>query len=451
MSDLHHEPDDFALDDGSRIAVVGGGPTGSFFSIFAMKMAKMVGKEIEVTIFEPKDFRAGGPGSCNRCGGIISELLAQTLAVEGISLPSSVIQKGINTYNLHTEVGSVIIETPAHEKTIAAVYRGTGPKGMGNFGKDSFDAFLLEEAIKEGAVHRSVKVDWIERTNGRPVLYSKGEKIMEADLLVGAHGINSRNDGIFKELDFGYRPPETTKTAIAEISFGKEEVEERFGNSVHLFLLPIDDIKFAAMIPKNAYVTLCILGKDIDREKVQAFLDHPVVRKVVPEEASSRLGCMCLPNMNIKAPDKPFADRVVACGDAGSTRLFKDGIGAAYIMGKAAAKTAVFDGVSEAHFREHYLPVYKSLIVDNRYGGFLFRVTDLYRKYRFLTFAMLKVVEAEQAGSGNGNKVFSSILWDMFTGNERYRNIFFRAFNIRMKLSTIKEIFKYFNGGSNGN
>jgi flavin-dependent dehydrogenase len=451
MSDFHHEPDDYALDDGSKVAVIGGGPTGSFFSIFALKMAKMVGKDIEITIFEPKDFRARGPGSCNRCGGIVSELLVQTLAVEGISLPSSVIQKGINTYNLHTVEGSVLIETPAHEKTIAAIYRGTGPKEMGNIDKDSFDAFLLEEAVKEGAVHKPLKIDWVERSNGRPVLYCKGEKIMEADLLVGAHGVNSFNDGIFNELNFGYKTPEVTKTAIAEISFGKEEIERRFGNSVHLFLLPIDDIKFAAMIPKTAYVTLCILGKNMNREKVQTFLDHPVVRDLIPKEASSRLGCMCLPKMNVGAPEKPFTDRVVMCGDAGSTRLFKDGIGAAYMMGKSAAKTAVFDGVSKDHFREHYLPVYKSIIKDNRYGSFLFGVTDLYRKFRFLTYAMLKVVEGEQADSGNGNKVFSSILWDMFTGNERYRNIFYRAFNIRMKMSTAREILRFFSGGSNGN
>jgi threonine dehydrogenase-like Zn-dependent dehydrogenase len=28
------------LEDGSHVAVIGGGPTGSFFSIFALKMAK---------------------------------------------------------------------------------------------------------------------------------------------------------------------------------------------------------------------------------------------------------------------------------------------------------------------------------------------------------------------------------------------------------------------------
>ena len=78
--------DEYILGDKANIAVIGGGPTGSFFSIFALKMAKMVGKELNITIFEPKDFTKDGPGGCNKCGGIISELLVQTLAVEGINL-----------------------------------------------------------------------------------------------------------------------------------------------------------------------------------------------------------------------------------------------------------------------------------------------------------------------------------------------------------------------------
>jgi len=88
--------DSSTLGDGANIAVIGGGPTGSFFSIFALKMAKMVGKKLNITIFEPKDFTKDGPGGCNRCGGIISELLVQNLAVEGINLPDSIVQRGIN-------------------------------------------------------------------------------------------------------------------------------------------------------------------------------------------------------------------------------------------------------------------------------------------------------------------------------------------------------------------
>ncbi|HXX82166.1 MAG TPA: hypothetical protein VEI46_11495 [Thermodesulfovibrionales bacterium] len=79
--------DAYVLEDGAHIGVVGRGPTGSFFSIVALKMARMMGKQIRLTIFEPKDFTKDGPAGCNRCGGIISELLVQTLAVEGHQSP----------------------------------------------------------------------------------------------------------------------------------------------------------------------------------------------------------------------------------------------------------------------------------------------------------------------------------------------------------------------------
>jgi flavin-dependent dehydrogenase len=123
MSAIVRNTNSLVLEDGANVSVIGGGPTGSFFSIFALKMAKMVGKKLNVTIFESKDFTKAGPAGCNRCGGVISELLVQTLAVEGINLPDSVVRKGINSYKLHTAHGSAYISTPSREKTIATVYR----------------------------------------------------------------------------------------------------------------------------------------------------------------------------------------------------------------------------------------------------------------------------------------------------------------------------------------
>jgi hypothetical protein len=81
--------DQLTLEDNSRIAVIGGGPSGSFFSIFALKMSKLIGKKLNISIFDSKNFNKSGPGGCNRCGGVISELLVQTLAVEGINIPDS--------------------------------------------------------------------------------------------------------------------------------------------------------------------------------------------------------------------------------------------------------------------------------------------------------------------------------------------------------------------------
>ena len=401
-------------------------------------MARILGKEIAVTIFEPKDFMKEGPGGCNRCGGIISELLVQMLAVEGINLPDTVVQKGINTYRLHTMHGSVTIETPNHEKSIATVYRGGGPKGLIGGHKQSFDHYLLQRAVQEGAVHETVRVEKVEWRGGRPVLYAQKSAIADADLVVGACGVNSSGPKIFEDLGFGYRQPRVITAAIAELGFDKETVAEHFCNAIHLFLLPEKNIKFAAMIPKGSYVTVCLLGSHIDAHTIDAFLSSPGVRRVLPEAASSEKHCQCLPKMNIGAPKKAFADRVVVCGDAGSTRLFKDGIGAAYFMGKAAAKTAVFEGVGAQHFAEGYLPVYNGITRDNLYGKFLYAVTDIFRKVPLFTKGMLKVVHKEQSDPAK-RKILSSVLWDMFTGNERYKEIFPRAVNPRMNIDLLSE------------
>jgi flavin-dependent dehydrogenase len=432
---------EYALEDGANIAVIGGGPTGSFFSIFALKMAKMIGKELHVTIFEPKDFTKDGPGGCNRCGGIISELLVQTLAVEGINLPDTVVRKGINSYKLHTMQGDVDIATPDFEKTIATVYRGSGPKGVVFKDLESFDNFLLSEAVREGAVHKPLRVDRIEYKGEKPVLFSKDQRLIEADLVVGAFGVNSTAAKIFEDIGFGYKEPSVVTAGIVELHMGEDVVAEYFGNSIHLFLLPDGNLKFAAMIPKGPCVTLCILGKNLTTDIVNNFIKKPIVQNVLPKKHPYTIACRCLPKMNVGAPQKPYTNRIVMCGDAGSTRLFKDGLGAAYLMGKAAAKTVVFEGVGESHFRSGYYPVYKSIITDNYFGSVLYTVIDAYRKISLLTKAMLKVVEKEQRSSA-GEKILSSILWDMFTGNERYKKVFMKSLKVRMHLDMWGGVFK---------
>ena len=68
------------LQNGSHVAVMGGGPAGSFFAYFLLQLAHRAGLEIQVEIYEPRDFNAFGPAGCNMCGGIISETLVQALA-----------------------------------------------------------------------------------------------------------------------------------------------------------------------------------------------------------------------------------------------------------------------------------------------------------------------------------------------------------------------------------
>jgi len=133
------ERDGLFLHHGSRVAVIGGGPAGSLFTYFLFEMAERIGTELAVDIYEPRDFTKAGPQGCNMCGGIISESLVQLLATEGINLPSTVVQRGIDSYVLHMDVGTVRIEPTHREKRIAAVHRGAGPRGVGESRWHSFD------------------------------------------------------------------------------------------------------------------------------------------------------------------------------------------------------------------------------------------------------------------------------------------------------------------------
>ena len=74
-----------------------------------------------------------GPAGCNHCGGIVSESLVQLLTTEGINIPTKVAQKGIESYVLHMDVGSVRIETPVHEKRIAAMTCSPKTDSLCNF------------------------------------------------------------------------------------------------------------------------------------------------------------------------------------------------------------------------------------------------------------------------------------------------------------------------------
>jgi hypothetical protein len=311
------------------------------------------------------------------------------------------------------------------------VHRGGGPLNVASNGKKSFDGFLLGEALRLGATRRPEKVEGLVFRDGKPVVRTGSRESEAFDLAVCSSGIKSPASRFLETAGFGYRPPPTVTAAIVEFGLDPEFIAKTFGNSIQLFLLPVKNVKFAAMIPKGNYVTACILGRKMNAETVDNFLQHELVRKVLPVNGSGFPCCRCLTKMNVGAPKVPFTDRVVVCGDAGSTRLFKDGIGAAYLMAKTVATTAVFQGVSAGHFRKYYLPVYKSLIRDNYFGRYLFSVTDIYKSFRPLTRAMLAVVREEQSRRRDRRR-FSTILWNMFTGNERYKNIFGTAMSLPM-------------------
>jgi flavin-dependent dehydrogenase len=415
------------LEDGSRVAIIGAGPAGSFCAYFLLSFAERVGLALQVDIYEPRDFWGSGPASCNMCGGIVSESLVQNLALEGIQLPEQVVQRGLDSYVLHTAAGSCRIDTPLHEKRIATVHRGGGPKGAVRSEWGSFDAHLLKLALGRGAKFFCVRVTGLGWDSGKPQVQLGELPAQTYDLVVGAAGLKTTDAKLFDGLGLGYQAPRTVKAYISELALGGEAVRELFGSAMHVFLLELPRLDFAALIPKGDYVTVCLLGRDIDKELVDSFFAHPAVKRCFPTGWSPAAdACHCAPKMFFGSARSFFADRVVLIGDSGVSRLYKDGIGAAYRTAKAAARTAVFSGVSARDFRGHYRQECRRLAVDNTLGRWIFAMVHVVRRFPVSSAAILRVVGAEKTLPGARRRM-SAVLWDTFTGSAPYRSILRRG------------------------
>jgi flavin-dependent dehydrogenase len=351
-----------------------------------------------------------------------------------------VVQRGIESYTLHMDVGTTRIETPLHEKRIGAVHRGGGPRGEGHNRWESFDGHLLDLAVGKGARKLSQRVDEIHFDDGHPRIDGPDDAPQIYDLLVVAVGINGAATKFLENFPRKFKPPQTSKTYIREFFMSPEQSEATLGNSMQVFLLDIPRLEFAAIVPKGDYVSMCLLGQDIDSELIEEFVNSPEVKGCMPADwIATEPACKCAPRISLRGGAPPFGDRVVFVGDAGVTRLYKDGIGAAYRMAKAAASTAVFEGVSAEDFRQHYWPACKRIEADNAIGRYIFAATALVQRMRFARRTIFRMVEKEQKLEGSKRRM-STVLWDMFTGSAPYREILVRTLHPGFWLSMLREL-----------
>ncbi|MBF0620378.1 MAG: hypothetical protein HQL54_00480 [Magnetococcales bacterium] len=431
------------LKDDSRVAVVGGGPAGAMAGFFLLELADRIGLSIHVDIYESRTFSKVGPVGCNMCAGVVSESLVQTLAAEGINLPPLVVQRGIQSYVLHTtDLDPVEIETPADDLRIATVYRGGGPRNpTGDLPWASFDNFLLTMAQKKGANVIHKRVSEIALKDGFPVVSCRRAEPETYDLLIGAVGVNSPTLRKFEDLGFDFKQPDWARGFISEIYLGSDQTQKYLGSAMHIFLLDIPGLKFAALIPKVEYVTVVLLGEDINRDIVDQFMSASEVISCFPPDFEWAFGghvctvegaipigdaCRCNPKLNMGPAEKPFTDRVVLIGDSAISRLYKDGIGAAYITAKSCAVASVFLGVSARDYEKYYWPVVNQIDRDNKVGKLIFFITNFYQKLRFLRYGMIHMVLNEE-GLAAEKRAMSRVLWDTFTGSATYKEIFIRA------------------------
>jgi flavin-dependent dehydrogenase len=367
---------------------------------------------LEVIIFEARDFNRPGPGGCNKCAGILSSTLVRDLEKLDLHLPPEVIQSEINAYVLHLGGAELLIRRPDPFRRIISIYRGGGPR-LGNPPlAHSFDGWLLEQARSRGASVRRARVQTI-RPGVFPVLATAREEI-QADLVVLATGVNSR-----APLDpaWGYRPPRTEVMAQDEVSMPAGLLDD----SAHIFIDHPPGLIFGGLIPKGRYANISLLGRNLPPDAVGEFLEGHGLTTLFPDGAP--VLCGCTPRVPVSAAPLCFADRLVVVGDAAVTRLYKDGIGAAFKTAEAAARTAIERGVARQDFASGYYPTCRRIAADNRYGQLLFSLWSLRQQSLFLWNTWQHTILAE-AARPQTSQIHTLALWGMFTGDDSYRRIF---------------------------
>lgn len=430
------------LHDGSRIAIIGGGPAGTFFAHFALKLARQRGLEIEVTILDGKSFLRQGPPGCNMCAGVISETLLAQLRGEGILLPEERVQHRIDGYCLQTgELGLLLTHPQGQKGAIRTVYRGSGPRFAPRRTGISFDDFLLGHAKEKGArvIEKVVREILLPSDPSQPVRLLCGSAgsptEIEADLVVGAFGLNTAILQKIVALGFGYRPPRFVHAFQAELPVEAEHMHRHLGNNIYALSPGPGRIRFAVCTPKREHVTVSVIGfENAGRSDLEELLAHPTVRRLFPlAGVLDGRYCCCRPRIPITPARKPFTDCFVIVGDASCSRYYKNGIESAFITAQLAAEAAFHSGISRSAFKRNYWRQAKRIIVrDNLYGRLLFKAYDVVSRQALMARAYHLVASSDR-GKGPAPRLARQILWNMFTGSISYRTIFFQALDPRLQ------------------
>ena len=433
------------IETGMRVAIVGGGPAGSFFALYLLHYAKEKGIQPDITIYEQRDKDELGPKGCKGCAGILSMFLLRDLSELGLTLPEEIIQTRIESYVVHSPSTSISISNPEEGAEIVSVYRGGGPRLSHYKNRISFDGWLLRQARERGVrvENQSVSRIWLEQEAGVEVASEK----VACDLVVLASGVNSKPIPI---LGVDYIPPKTRIMAQEELYAGMDQVESCLGNSAHAFLVPHSGITFGSLVPKGPFINVSVLSIGEHRVSAADFLGHDIVRSILPDHYEH--SCGCRPRAIAGSARNYYADRFVVVGDAAVTRLYKDGVGSSLSASREAARTVVFHGLSRRDFERQYRPFCNRAHRDNRWGRMIFSLSNRLRNYRTFMLAQHRLIGDEQNNMA-GLQPFTKAAWGMFTGSYSYSTIAKMSLNPVslarfLKASFIERAGSLFHGGA---
>ncbi|OGN93726.1 MAG: hypothetical protein A2144_01205 [Chloroflexi bacterium RBG_16_50_9] len=418
-----------------KIAIIGGGPAGSFFALYVLHYARELGIRPEITVYQGRNLNELGPKGCKGCAGVISVTLLRNLGELGLNIPPAVIQTKIERYTVHSPYTSISIDNPEKDIEIASVYRGGGPRLSHFRNPISFDGWLLGEAQSRGITVENQRVSCVYLEPQAQV--EVAGKRLSYDLVVLASGVNTKPVQI---VGLDYAPPKTGTMAQDELYAGTAQVESRLGNVAHVFLIPHSRLIFGTLVPKGPFINVSVLSSGKQPVSVADFLSHDLVRSVLPEHYEH--ACGCRPRVVVSAAVNYYADRFVAIGDAAVTRLYKDGIGSSLLTARQAARTVVYHGLSRQDFERHYQPFCNSVAQDNWWGRLVFSINDRVKDSSAFLLAQQRLIGDEQENTKRPQP-FTKAAWGMFTGSYRYSSIAKMAFSpaslVKLDLAIFRE------------
>ncbi len=403
------------LGQDSHIAIVGGGPAGSFFALAAYHLAEPLGLKLQITIFERKDLAAAGPLGCNMCAGILSRRVIAGLAQLDIAVPQNVILGRVRRYMLHWGERSIPIDPPDATRQVLSIYRGGGPRHSPYKATPGLDDFLLRQAQARGArvLHERVE----ELALDGKVMVKTPLRQEEFDLVVLAIGVNATPP---RMRGLSYSRPTTEVMAQDDLLIERDSNRTERESTVHIYFDQPEGLFFGALVPKGAFTTVSLLGSGLSRTSIQRFIHSPQVQNVVGNRTPQMCGCR--PHVAVGPARGTFANRFVCVGDSSVTRLYKDGIGSALVTARAAAEVALYHGIGSAAFDAHYAPVCRKIERDNHYGKVVFHLVRVVRSNGFFMRAFSRILRQEQ-DKDPGSRIVGRTLWALFTGDSDYADI----------------------------
>ena len=202
------------------------------------------------------------------------------------------------------------------------------------------------------------------------------------------------------------------------------ESSNAWGLLIHYvtLIVGVAGLIFGAIIPKNDYLNISLLGKDLTSDAINDFIITQDLHQDLEYDERSSL-CGCNPLIAISPAHSYYGDRWVAVGDTAVTRLYKDGIGSAFYSAQSAMQIALKIGISKGVFQKHYAPYCQRISWDNRYGNLLYRMLKITLNTPRLLKAWIRTLQAELAAPRE-KQIHIRVVWGMFTGDEPYRVLF---------------------------